>query len=293
MLATMRGLPQRRPLQWLRRQIKKVRSALRTATSAQPRELSSNRNGDPQKLDFDQALAFLRDHRPELVVAPRYLIPSAHKLYDFRQEAGFSQIAGETLAQGRTLLDYNRLYTLWQAVQNTRSLGFAAAEVGTFRGGSARFLGAALRFWSCAPPIYVFDTFTGHPPVIDSARDGPHLQNVFSDTSVEAVRDYLSEFPNIQMHVGALSDTCWAVADCKFALVHVDVDIYHSTVQALAFFWPRLVEGGVIVIDDYGFTSCVGLKEAVDQFIKDQAPSRLQGWYIHTGQFVITRQSTK
>ena len=273
---------------WSKQLVRKWLPLRYAPTGAQPAGLALSEN-DALNLKLEQAVALIDRFRPELVVAKRYLVPSAHKLYDFREEAGFSLIAREAIDQGRTLLDYNRLLTLWQAVQNTWPLGYPVAEVGTFRGGSAWFLAAALRNYSCNPPIHVFDTFTGHPNIIDPTRDGPHVEKLFADTSAEAVQLYLSEFPKIEMHVGAFADTCGTIANNKFALVHIDVDLFRSTVQALAFFWPRMVPNGVIIIDDYGFSSCVGLKEAVDQFVMDQDPGQLGKWYIHTGQFVLTR----
>src|SRR5262245_27354895 len=66
----------------------------------------------------------------DYVWVPRYLCPNGHKLYDFREEPGFAAIARETLTQGRTTLEHDRLLVLWQAVRNARDLGRAVAEVG-------------------------------------------------------------------------------------------------------------------------------------------------------------------
>lgn len=230
-------------------------------------------------------------HRPDggvpddHVLVPRYLCPSGHKLYDFRAEPGFSEIAGTVIADARTLLDYNRLFVLWQATRNTRRLKQTVAEVGTYRGGSAKFLALALRHWGGSPPLHAFDTFEGHPDVLVPSLDGPHTAGLFSDTDYAAVRAYLSDFPNVELHQGAFQETCGAVAGETFSLVHVDVDIYESTVACLDFFWPRLCEDGVIVIDDYGFTTCRGLKQVVDRFVEGVPECR--AWYMHTGQCVL------
>jgi len=44
------------------------------------------------------------------------------------------------------------------------------------------------------------------------------------------------------------------------------MDIYEPTAFALSFFNKRMVKGGIIVIDDYGFLTCPGIKRAVDEF---------------------------
>jgi O-methyltransferase len=220
-------------------------------------------------------------------LVPSYLCPEAHKLVDFRREAGFLQIAGEIKGHRRTRLDYNRLFVLWQAVHNTFRFGHAVAEIGSYKGGSARFIASAFAQKGQYPLIHVFDTFEGHPDFITPTLDGPHTKGDFSDTSYEAVKEYLSSFRNIQIHPGAFEDTCAEVTDATFSLVHIDVDIYRSTVHCLEFFWPRLCDGGVIVADDYGFVTCQGVKQAVDAFVNQVSPC--QTWYMQTGQFVIQK----
>lgn len=107
----------------------------------------------------------------------------------------------------------------------------------------------------------------------------------FFNTSYEAVKKYLSSFCNVQIHAGAFKEICAKVAHAAFSLVHIDVDIYRSTVSCLEFFWPRLSDGGIIVVDDYGFVACQGAKQAVDTFIN--RISHCQTWYMQTGQFVM------
>lgn len=229
----------------------------------------------------------VRKPRPDFIEIPKYLSPSAHKLYDFREEPGFSELAQSVIAEGRTLLDYDRLLVLWQAVNNTRQLQQPVSEVGSYRGGSARFLSSAFSYFGSNVPIHIFDTFSGHPDQIYSSKDGPHQVGLFGDTALEHVTAYLAECKNVSIHVGRFEDRCSDIAPLTFGLVHIDVDIYQSTVTCLEFFWPRLVPNGVLVIDDYGFITCRGLKEAVDSFVA--ATPDCQGWYMHTGQFVITR----
>jgi O-methyltransferase len=221
------------------------------------------------------------------VTVARYLCPSGHKLFDFRREPGFQGIATMIINEKRTSLDYNRLFVLWQAVRNTCALPGAVAEVGSFRGGSARFLAAAFAARGSHPPVHVIDTFQGHPEYADVSRDVAHTPGRFSDTDVEEVRAYLSDFTNVTVHQGTFEGTSAQIADLDYRLIHIDVDIYRTTANCLRFFWPRLIAGGAIVVDDYGFTSCPGLKQAVDEFVAEQSECRL--WYVHTGQAVLER----
>jgi predicted O-methyltransferase YrrM len=59
----------------------------------------------------------------------------------------------------------------------------------------------------------------------------------------------------------------------QFSLVHLDVDIYTSVRDCLQFFWPRMVAGGVIILDDYNAPDCPGAKKAADEFTKNVEPT--------------------
>ena len=228
-------------------------------------------------------------HRPDSIFVPRFLCPNGLKLFDFRQEPGFADVARDIIDQGQTTLDYNRLFVLWQAVRNSHRVKGEIAEVGSYKGGSARFLAVAAGEFGWRPTVHVMDTFTGHPVSADYWRDGVHVAGLFGDTDVEQVTTYLADVPNVMMHQGRFEDTCHEIADRQYALVHIDVDIYSATESCLRFFWPRLSPGGTIVVDDYGFTTCQGLKAAVDEFLSEERDAA--GWYMHTGQMIILRSA--
>lgn len=222
------------------------------------------------------------------VLAPRYLCPSAAKMVDFRQEPGFSQAANLIVNEKRSTLDYNRLFTLWHAIHNTYSFNLGAAEVGSYKGGSAKFIALVHQQFGVTPPIHVVDTFAGHPDTINLQLDGPHRAGWFSDTSAESVKEYLKPFSNVTVHVGPIEEKSPELEAMQFHFVHVDVDIYNPTVHCLDFFWPRLCGLGVIVCDDYGFQSCKGTKKAVDDFVASHADCMT--WYPHTGQYILQKK---
>jgi O-methyltransferase len=219
-------------------------------------------------------------------LVPAYVCPSGFKIYDFRKEPGFSEVADRVLQEGKTLLGHNRLLVLWQAIRNTAHVSGSVAEIGTYRGGSARFIALGLEHFRVNAPLHVFDTFEGHPDVIP-ALDALQRPGMFADTSLAAVTEYLSPHSNLQIHQGAFPVGSETVADQQFRLVHIDTDLYQPTLDGLSFFWPRLARGGTVVIDDYGFTSCTGVRQAAGEFLAGQ--DAYQSWYMHTGQFVLQK----
>ena len=53
----------------------------------------------------------------------------------------------------------------------------------------------------------------------------------------------------------------------KISILRLDTDFYESTKIELEVLFPRLVKGGVLIIDDYGFWK--GAKKAVDEYFCD------------------------
>ncbi len=215
-----------------------------------------------------------------------YYLSGAGKKLDLRELGGFSAIAREIVAAGRTGMNYDRLYTLWQAV-HAAPPEKPIIEIGSYLGGSARFISETLQASGRAPRFYVCDTFAGHAqtnPTIDTSH---HQAGKFEDVSAEANAEYLSGYPALELVVGDIAETGPRLDEDSFGLVHLDVDVYPTTVFCLRFFAPRLAEGAVMVIDDYGVITCPGVKKAADEFVAEFPQFRL--WHLLTGQAILSR----
>lgn len=221
----------------------------------------------------------------------KYYWHKAHKRIDIRELDGFGPLAAEAIKEHRTGMRQDRLYTLWQAVAGLRSGTHPIVEIGAFRGGSAHFIASALQWHGRANPFYVCDTFQGHV-VVDPRVDGPHeVGSQFVGTSYEDVVAHLSPFSNIRVIQGDFRETSQQLAPlAPFAMAHVDVDVYEVTVHALEFLAPRMIAGGFVVVDDYGFTTCPGAKKAVDEFAA--AHAEYAAVHLLTGQALLTRIQT-
>ncbi len=160
-----------------------------------------------------------------------------------------------------TLVDYPRLQILADKIEATKHLGGDAAEVGVYKGGTAYLLA---NHKGLLQDLFLFDTFNGMPPVKDIDR---HLEGDFNDTSVEMVSQLLSQMTNVHIYKGIFPRQNSEYVDFRqFSFVHLDVDIYDSVTECLAFFTPRMVKGGVILLDDYLEPNCPGAKLATDEF---------------------------
>lgn len=161
-----------------------------------------------------------------------------------------------------TPLEANQLFSL---VRATAKLGGSMAEVGVYRGASARLIREA----DPARPLHLFDTFQGLPDPADCDTElhlGRFVKNQFS-CSLEEVKRYLGPTNNIYFHKGLFPATTDALQDEHFSFVHSDVDLYASTRSILEFFYPRLLPGAIILTHD--FATCSGPHQAFTEFAKD------------------------
>lgn len=222
----------------------------------------------------------------ERTIYYKYLWYNADKKIDLKKMPGFSGIASRVIEDQTTMLHYDRLYTLWQAVCHIPSQDLPLAEIGTYRGGSAKLIMETLKQNGHKNPFYIFDTFEGHA-VVDESIDGKHRIGTFADTSYEKVKAYLSS-PNVIIYKGDFLQTAEYIEEItNFGMVHVDVDVYPATKFCLEFFATRTIPGSVIIVDDYGFITCQGAKKATDEFIRSNPNFKL--FHLVTGQALVLK----
>jgi len=177
---------------------------------------------------------------------------------------------------GKTLIDIERQYMLFQLAEYmSRRMAGVVAEVGVYKGGSAKILVECFKLHR----ILLFDTFAGMP---STTKIDLHYEGQYADTSEEAVREFLGEQAFVEYRKGKFPDTA-VFGDGPFCFVHADADIYQSTVEICEYFVPKMIKGGMIVFDDYGARSCPGCKKAVDE--------RIEGGviYLPTGQALFIK----
>ena len=87
------------------------------------------------------------------------------------------------------------------------------------------------------------------------------------------VAEVLSSFKFVKLYRGWIPSRFVDVDKKHFSFIHIDVDLYLPTLDSLKFFWPKLVKGGYIVVDDYGSSQFPGASLAVDEFLKTNPPS--------------------
>lgn len=180
----------------------------------------------------------------------------------------------------------DRKFALKEFARNLADLPGAVAECGSYVGVSAWFMAKEIK----GADLFLFDSFEGLsvPSDFDQSPAGVKQWRQGDLATTEAIlRQNLSEFRNIHVKKGWIPERFGEVADVRFKLVHIDVDLYEPTRDSLAFFYERLVPGGVIVMDDYGFENCPGAYLAANEFMEGRPETII---HLPTGQGVIIRR---
>jgi O-methyltransferase len=154
-------------------------------------------------------------------------------------------------------------WQIFSLVKSTAKLGGSMAEIGVYRGASARLIREADQ----ARPLHLFDTFEGLPETSgnDCAPLGGQFQEGAFACSLEDVESYLSGSNHLYFHKGLFPTTAEGVTAERFSFVHSDVDIYESTKSVLEFFYPRMIPGGVIISHDFAWAP--NLRRAFAEFL--------------------------
>jgi O-methyltransferase len=182
-----------------------------------------------------------------------------------------------------TAVGPERLYTLFTHASQCLHLEGDFLEAGVWKGGTAVLFAKLLSERSPHPrTLHLFDTFSGMPPTHES--DTYYKGGEFADTSVEAVRAKLPPGEFVRFHAGLIPDTFVGCESLRFAFAHIDLDVYQSIRDACAFVYPRLAVGGVMVFDDYAWSTCPGARRAVDEFF---ATRKMCPLVLSNGQAVV------
>jgi O-methyltransferase len=165
-----------------------------------------------------------------------------------------------------TLVDLYRRWELWHLIGQVRDIPGDVLEVGVWRGGTGALMGARLQLLGCDATLHLCDTFEG--VVKTSDADSHYSGGEHSDTSVPLVESLLSAtgVTNARIHRGTFPDEAPAeLSELQYRLVHIDVDVYESGRQIFEWAWPRLSAGGIVVFDDYGFSTTRGITRLCDE----------------------------
>jgi hypothetical protein len=181
-------------------------------------------------------------------------------------QAAYDRMAETWFTEMRKELRW-RMWTLTEHAKRVDGLG-AFAEFGVYRGGMMYMVLTTTSRSRC----HLFDTFAGIPDTdLTATERALGFAGRLDNTSVDYVREVLAAWDGRTVfHVGDVFDTLPRVDTGPLAFAHIDLNAARPTTRALEYVYPRLVSGGTIVFDDYGFAGYEDQRQAVDAFFADK-----------------------
>lgn len=196
--------------------------------------------------------------------------------------------------RGHTMLPFARLQSLYEQVIYCETNGIAGSfvECGTWKGGAIGLMAMANLKYGCERRhLHLFDSFAGIPEpdeTIDGSLAIQEVQAVGGGTrgnlapvsglyesvgTLQVNRDLLEQTigyapSHLHYHPGWFQETLPRDASQMgpIAILRLDGDWYASTKICLDHFFAKVVNGGFVIIDDYGRYE--GCRKAVDEFME-------------------------
>jgi O-methyltransferase len=211
-------------------------------------------------------------------------------------EAAFASVKGSHIYD-----QYNgpdtvawRLNTLCWAARCALQVGGDFVECGVFKGDFAWVVMQTLGSESI-PKFFLYDSFEGFSPDYSEASDYPLNPGFLAyanthyqvDGMFEYVRDRFAPFPNVEVVKGFLPDSLALACPERIGFLHVDLNSPRAEVAVLEQLFDKVVPGGVIVFDDYGWKLFEKQKEAEDVFMKARGYEILE---LPTGQGLVVKR---
>ena len=183
-----------------------------------------------------------------------------------------------------------RVHTGLWAARHAAALRGDFVECGVHRG----FLSAAIMHllgWENeARTFWLLDTFQGlvDKQIADTERKLGRRAGAEGsyEECYEAVVRVFSKYPNVRIVRGAIPDTLAQAAPDQVAYLHVDMNCAAPEIAAAEWFWPRLVPGGVVLLDDYAYAGFTPQREAWNAWAKIRSVAILS---LPTGQGLLLK----
>jgi hypothetical protein len=166
--------------------------------------------------------------------------------------------------QRRTLVTFNEAFLVHSIARSMAHLAGDFAEVGVYQGSTAKLICEA----KGDKPIHLFDTFEGLPPGSTAIEKFIYAKPKYR-CSFAAVQRHLEGYPNVHFYKGFFPESASSLdPERRFSFVHMDVDLYESTLSCLRYFYPRMAPGGIMLSHDYSILE--GVERAFTEFLADK-----------------------
>ncbi len=159
-----------------------------------------------------------------------------------------------------------RAYICCWAAEHALMLPGDFVECGVNEGWISRTICHYLDLNKTDKNFYLFDTYAGIPPdqISENEAERAALHNYTE--CYELAKSYFAPFRLAHLVRGKVPDTLTDVLIEKVSYLSIDMNIEKPERAAIEFFWPKLSQGAIVILDDYGFEGYERQHESMDEF---------------------------
>lgn len=263
------------------------------------RDVEAPEGDPPPAAQFDAAIERLvRPHHQTVFWGDRML--TLDKAYGFLADDDFRRCY--TAIRGSHVYDaYDtphtiawRLHTLVWAAQCAVAHTGDFVECGVFKGDMAWVVATMLGRALHDRTFHLYDSFEGFSPALSGPEDYPEnpgfhafANNIYRQPGLfEGVTARFAAIPNVRVIRGFLPGSFATGIPERIAFLHVDLNSPAAEIAVLEALFDRVVAGGLIVFDDYGWQVFHRQREAEDRFMAERGHAILE---LPTGQGLVVK----
>jgi hypothetical protein len=182
-----------------------------------------------------------------------------------------------------------RMHVTQWAGFHAMHLGGDFVECGVNRGFLSASVMSYLDFKSLrSRKFFLFDTYSGLVESLVTEEDVAAHRHEYTDC-YDFVVEAFKPYPNVIIVRGVVPDSLRTVEIDRVAYLSIDMNCVQPEIAAMEYFWPKLVAGGIVIIDDYGFAGHEAQKRAADKFAEAVGAKILS---LPTGQGLLLKPET-
>ena len=151
-------------------------------------------------------------------------------------------------------------------IKNGSSADFV--ECGVHTGNTASFAFFYSQLFKTNKKFYLLDTYTGLVKNLISNAEKKEWKKNKKDPSKhynadveKIIRKKFQKYSNVKIIKGIIPNVFKKLKIKKISYLHIDLNCAIPEIEALKFFWPKIIKGGIIISDDYGWSNHIVQKK--------------------------------
>lgn len=186
-----------------------------------------------------------------------------------------------------------RIHTVCWAAHHAAKLEGDFVECGVFTGVQGLALAHYIDLNATGKRLFLFDTYEGIPndQISNTEKDlgrDYYNEKVYTTDIYEQVKKNFAPYPNAILVRGKVPETLNEVQIDKVCFLAIDMNIAYPEIEAIKYFWDKLVPGAIVLLDDYGWQAHEPQYEAMNEFAATKGCKILT---LPTGQGLLLKPS--